>query len=180
MKKYELIKINVSGLFRIRALRDFSDVKAGDIGGFVAGEHNLSHEDDCWIYDMAEVFENAKVSDNAKVFGFCKLFNNAKVYGNATLSDRSFVFGNAQVYGNARVCEYVKVYGSAVVSGSARVSGNVKLSCFGAELCVSKVDNDTNTSKSTATHNNCECGAKYTSNPNHHTKWCPKNEKEGV
>ena len=38
-------------LHRIRALRDISsDVKAGDLGGFVEHEGNLSYEDaDCWI-----------------------------------------------------------------------------------------------------------------------------------
>lgn len=46
MKKYELtneIK-NLPGgvvLYRIRALKDFADVKAGDLGGFVQSEANL-------------------------------------------------------------------------------------------------------------------------------------------
>lgn len=50
-KKYELIKTNVEGLYRIKALIDFGLVKAGDIGGCVKSESNLSHEGDCWIYD---------------------------------------------------------------------------------------------------------------------------------
>lgn len=48
MKKYELtdktMEINNRTLFRIRALRDFGNVKAGDLGGFVETEDNLSHE----------------------------------------------------------------------------------------------------------------------------------------
>ena len=55
-KKYELVKedsIVVDGfkLFRIRALRDFFVIKAGDLGGYVESEDNLSHEGYAWIYD---------------------------------------------------------------------------------------------------------------------------------
>lgn len=37
-KKYELIKSDNMDLFRIKALRDFSNVKVGDIGGYVSSE----------------------------------------------------------------------------------------------------------------------------------------------
>ena len=36
--KYELIPSDIEGLFRIKALKDFNDVKKGDIGGYVEGE----------------------------------------------------------------------------------------------------------------------------------------------
>lgn len=59
--KYELLRnnfINYKGriLFRIRALKDFSDVKKGDLGGYVQSESNLNHNDSCWIYDNAKVY----------------------------------------------------------------------------------------------------------------------------
>ena len=42
MKKYELtddtIEFNGQILYRIKALRDFANVKAGDIGGYISGE----------------------------------------------------------------------------------------------------------------------------------------------
>ena len=47
-KKYELTDetINHYGvvLHRIKALRSFGDVKAGDLGGFIESEDNLSQE----------------------------------------------------------------------------------------------------------------------------------------
>lgn len=47
-KKYiltdETIKVNGKTLYRIKALREFSNVKAGDLGGFVESESNLSHD----------------------------------------------------------------------------------------------------------------------------------------
>lgn len=102
MKKYEMLqddKIEVSGhiLYRIRALKDFGNVKAGDIGGYIEREENLSQEGTCWIYDNAWVRGNAKVYDNAKVFG------NAKVYGSAWVGGNAWVCGDARVYGNAKI-----------------------------------------------------------------------------
>ena len=63
-KKYELtsgsIELDGSILHRIRALRNFSDVKAGDQGGWVKSEYNLSHTGSCWIYDDAKVYDDAR------------------------------------------------------------------------------------------------------------------------
>ena len=61
MKKYEILMdkkntIEFEGrtLYRIRALRDFNDVKKGNIGGYIESESNLSQEGDCWVYDNAK------------------------------------------------------------------------------------------------------------------------------
>ena len=65
--KYELTDITIEfegrKLYRIIALKDFFDVKKGDIGGYVQSEDNLSQEGDCWVYDQA------KCMDDAKIFG---------------------------------------------------------------------------------------------------------------
>ena len=58
-QKYEITDIvheKYPFLHRIRALRDIGgDVKAGELGGFVEHEGNLSFEpgDDAWVYDNA-------------------------------------------------------------------------------------------------------------------------------
>ena len=46
MKKYELIKESKTtfigrDIYRIRALKNFGNVKAGDVGGWVCSEDNL-------------------------------------------------------------------------------------------------------------------------------------------
>ena len=61
--KFELTEefiVNNSGiiLYRIKALKDFSDVKKGDFGGYVQQESNLSQFGNSWIYDNAWVFGN--------------------------------------------------------------------------------------------------------------------------
>jgi carbonic anhydrase/acetyltransferase-like protein (isoleucine patch superfamily) len=101
---------------RIRALKDFADVKAGDIGGWIEKESNLSHDDDCWVYEDAQVSGDARVYEHARVYG------NTVVYGDAC------VYGYARVFGNAQVSEDAKVSGDAVLSGNSRVFGNAQVS----------------------------------------------------
>ena len=56
-KKYTLTKEEICfhgrTLYRIKTLKDFGDVKKGDLGGWVEKEENLSQEDNCWVYDDA-------------------------------------------------------------------------------------------------------------------------------
>ena len=53
MRKYKLtdktISENGTTLYRVEALVDFSWVKAGEKGGFIENEENLSHEGDAWV-----------------------------------------------------------------------------------------------------------------------------------
>ena len=84
MNKYELLqddKIEVSGrtLYRIRALKDFKGAKAGDLGGYIEKEKNLSQEDNCWVCGNARVFGEAYVCGNARVFGEAYVFGDAKI-----------------------------------------------------------------------------------------------------
>ena len=87
-RKYELLQDQTirrygQTLYRIRALRDFGDVHAGNIGGYVESEHNLSQDGDAWVYDDARVSGNAKVYDDAWVSGNAWVRGNARVCGNA-------------------------------------------------------------------------------------------------
>ena len=138
MKKYKILKdmtIEYKGrtLYRIRALKDFSNVKKGDLGGYVESYNNLSQEGNCWIYDDAKVYENAKVYDNvriynnAEIFGNAQVFSNAKVHGNAKVYDYAKVFDNAFVFGDAKVYGDVKVYGESHIYNNAQVYGNARV-----------------------------------------------------
>ena len=80
-KKYELtsetIKINGITLYRIRAIKSFSNVKAGDLGGWIEKEDNLSQIGNAWVYSNAKVYGNAKVFGDAQVSGKAQIFGNA-------------------------------------------------------------------------------------------------------
>ena len=107
MNKYKLseetLEIDGHVLHRIIALRDFGEVKKGDLGGFIEKESNLSHNSNCWIYNDAVVR------------------GDAIVYGNAKVCDDAMVCGDATVYGNAEVCGEAEVHGEAKVCGNAKV-----------------------------------------------------------
>jgi hypothetical protein len=84
MKKYELLdEGHLSGWYTVRALKDFGNVKKGERGGQVAGEHNLSQEGDCWIGEDVRVLHNARVEGNALVYGKVGIIQNAVVKDNA-------------------------------------------------------------------------------------------------
>lgn len=115
-KKYELVKIATytiynTVLYRLRALRDFGNVKAGDFGGWIASERNLSHEGDCWVTNNAKVFEEARVYEDAWVWARAKVFGRAKVCGNAEVYGAANISGNATVCGYALVFEHSQLYG---------------------------------------------------------------------
>lgn len=52
-------------LYRIKAIKDFLDVRVDNLGGWIEKEENLSHEGNCWVYGDAMVYENAHVYDDA-------------------------------------------------------------------------------------------------------------------
>ena len=59
MKKFELTSefiTNIFGtkLFRIRALVEFGNVEAGELGGYVEKQENLDHDGDAWVYGDAD------------------------------------------------------------------------------------------------------------------------------
>ena len=142
-RKYECINETITvgdkTLYRIKALKDFGDVKADDLGGFLENEDNLNHEGNCWISDNACVFGNAYVSgdayvsgnarvyDDAIVFGEALICGDARVFGKAQVFGDARVFGNAYVFGNAWVSTNAKVFDNAWVSGNAKVSGNAQI-----------------------------------------------------
>ena len=87
MKKFELTSefiTNIFGtkLFRIKALIEFGNVKAGELGGFVEKEENLNHEGNAWVCGNARVYGDAEVYGNAWVYGDAEVCGNARVYGN--------------------------------------------------------------------------------------------------
>lgn len=106
MKKYELVKqdkldLGNYALFRIRALRTFGNVKAGDLGGYVESEKNLSHDGNAWIYDQAAVSGNAAVTGNALVSGHASVSGDCKISGDAIIGGWTDIQGDAQISGRS-------------------------------------------------------------------------------
>ena len=134
-QKYKLTneKIIVDGhvLYRIKALCNFGNVKAGDLGGFIENEKNLSHIGNCWIYDNGKAYgsssitDDATVRDEAEVCGYTKLKDEAEVSGNA------FVYLNLIEYKAGMGFGPMHEYG--VIGHDSKISGDSK--CIGAIGC---------------------------------------------
>lgn len=105
-------------LHRIRAVADFGDVKAGQLGGWIESEHRLSQKGNAFVYDEAQVYPNAHVEGNAQIREKALIYGNAYVYGDAKIS------GNAEVYGYARICGEMVINGNTHVCGETVVSEN--------------------------------------------------------
>ena len=133
-KKYEFTDesqvFDGRSVHRIRALVDIPrhGVTAGDLGGWIGGEENLSHSGGCWVTRSALVYRSACVTGDALVTGAAVVKDAARVYGEAVVGGEAWVTDHAQVRGSAVVGDWARVTGSAVVGGSTVVGGTTHVS----------------------------------------------------
>ena len=160
-EKYELVESNkiIFGnviLYRIKALVDILNiVKAGELGGYVESEKNLSHEGNCWVGDGASVYGNAYVYGDAQVYG------DAKVYGNAQVSGNAKVYNDAYIYGDAYVYDDAQVYGDTYISGNTKVGKDALISSNNDYTTISGFGRENRTTTFYLSKNNIimvECG----------------------
>lgn len=148
----EIIDFEGYVIHRIEALRDFElsngkMVHAGDLGGWIENEENLSHEGNCWVMGNAKIFGDARVRDNALVSmdaevsgnaiceenctvrGLCRINTNAYVsgsadiYGRTVITDEAIICGEASVGGHA----FIHIGKNAHIGGKARIWGEVRI-----------------------------------------------------
>ncbi len=109
-------------LHRIRALRDIcGEIRAGDIGGFVESESNLSAEPgDCaWIFDDAIACGSAYVSKGSVMGGHSRAEDNTYLRG-------ASMTGKAMASGNAQIIHDPHTMGTPILSGNCKVYGTVQ------------------------------------------------------
>lgn len=113
-------------VYRIRALKDMPavDVVAGDLGGYVEDENNLSHKGFCWVDGAGCVIGRARVEDNAFVQGHATVADEAVVKGYAVVDGTAVIAGKAVVDENAIINEFGLVMGEARVKGQSVVVGH--------------------------------------------------------
>lgn len=111
-KKYELlkddyVKVGERTAYRIKVLKDFGNVKKGDLGGYIEKEENLSHDRNAWVFENAKVYDsavikgpNVSVAGDVKVCGDCHIAAGTTATGDNTLTSyRDFVnFKNPYSY----------------------------------------------------------------------------------
>lgn len=145
-------------VYQIKALKDFADVKAGDLGGYVASEKNLNQDGNCWIYDNAMALHDARVTDNAIVKDEASIRDkaflgqdvvvsknaivrdNTSCVGSVTITDTAIIQGNANVrshgaiYGNASIDENANIDGTTIIKDNATISDHATIN-GNAKIC---------------------------------------------
>ena len=140
--KYEITDIaheKYPFLHRIRALRDIgSEIKAGDLGGFVESEGNLSFEaeDDAWIFNDAiaagegHVDKGSVLRERAIVCGCAYASHGTEMSGDSRAEDDAYIRGArlsrcARVSGNGMVLQSPTTKASPILTGNCAVYGKV-------------------------------------------------------
>lgn len=144
--KYEITSNSITSpegitLYQIRALVDIqlSYVRAGELGGYIGSERNLSQDGSCWVSDQAMVYQEAKVSGDARVFGISRVYGKARIFGAARVFGKCKIHGSSRVFGNSKVCGNAEVFDSVEIFGEASVFGNAKVcgtACLYGTSCV--------------------------------------------
>lgn len=99
-------------LHRIEALKDFGNVKAGDKGGFIESEKNLSQDGNAWVYrDVLYICEH-------------RVYREACVYGEACVS------GSARVYRETDYIVFKNWWSSGRFFTWTRSNNMWKVGCF--------------------------------------------------
>ena len=106
-------------VYRIQAIKDFGDVKKGDLGGFVSDEYCISPYGNCWVYDDSIVVASS-IADNVEVR------KNSMVVS-SFLTDNVIIEGS-KIFNKSVVTDGTKIGGKmtikhSVISGNSRISG---------------------------------------------------------
>lgn len=129
-KKYELTKETMCfdgvTLHRIRAIKDFGFIEAGELGGWVESEKNLSQKGNCWIAKEAKAYGGAKIGDNAVLTHKAIACGNSTICNDTLVSNESVIRGFTYLYGN------VEVSGKSVIDGYTKLHGHVMI--IGAKI----------------------------------------------
>lgn len=93
-------------IYRIKALEDFivadgRTITAGQLGGYIQSEYNLSQQGNCWVDKDALAYDNAVVSGDALIRDAATVCNYAIVQGNAIIKDNAVVNGKCHITDNS-------------------------------------------------------------------------------
>lgn len=122
----DTISVDGRKLHRIQANVDIPalGVEAGDLGGYIEKEDNLSHRGTCWVFDNAKVYGDAVLKDGATARGEATVCGNQ--YGVVIMKDGAAVYDKAKIYGNVTVAGCAKIYDNAEVHSEIKPSSKSK------------------------------------------------------
>ena len=128
LKDSNILKIiHNEPVYRIKAVRDFGNVRRGDLGGYVASYDNLSMDGNCWIYDDAVVAGGARIWDDAEVRESAVVCDYAVIDKRAFVTERAIVKDFAIITDDSLIADKAVIAGNSVVSGSSCVDRNANI-----------------------------------------------------
>lgn len=170
--KYKLVRAgrrkanHESGLtfryLRVQALKDIPEhgVKAGDFGGFMTKEVQLSHYGSCWIGEGAQVSGNVHIKDDAYIGGqasvSCKMpeselivSGNAKIFGNSVVITYSTENGEdpkmvTEIKDNAKISGHAQCFNMVEVSGTSQIQDKAIIGFNSSVKGISKISGYSN------------------------------------
>lgn len=125
-QKYKLTDITTIykgiTLNRIQALKDFGDIKAGDLGGWVYSNMNLSQNGNCWIYDDAKVLYFSNVNDDAKILNNAICSESSCIAGNAVIGQNAIITGDTYIkdakVSDVMIDDYTEIVGDCEIKSN--------------------------------------------------------------
>lgn len=78
-------------VYRIEALKNFSDIKKGDKGGYVQSLTSIGQSGKAWVYDNAIVSGTATVTGDATLRGESHIHSMVKLRKNASIIDQEII-----------------------------------------------------------------------------------------
>lgn len=97
----------------------FSTIEKGTLGGWVQNVENI--HDNAWVYDDAELLDNAKMSNYTSLHGESSMWDYTFIRDNAMLNNRSSLHNYASMWQNT------SLWGTSVMRNSASIAGSVNL-----------------------------------------------------
>ena len=148
-EKFTLEKDIMTGLYRLKALRDIGSKKTilipeGSYGGVTDKPELISHEGECWLDYYATAYntvikddafvggnaivKNSVISKEAHVLQNAKVFDStitdyAQIINNATVKHGCIVGHNAVLMDNAYITIHVEIRRRMILKGNARITG---------------------------------------------------------
>ena len=121
MLKYRLLlsdRCVIDGvtLYRIQALKDFGDVKAGDLGGYIADSSQLSQNGNCWIYSKSNKLVSGRVIENA-------IINSLGSNRDSIINGDVFICGNSKILNDVDIFGSVDIFSSVISSKASKIKG---------------------------------------------------------
>lgn len=165
-KKFQLTnnwKVSKNGrkVYQIEAIKDFGDVKAGELGGWVEHEFNLSHFGSCWINTETVIEDHSHVCGKGQVCNTTvshgSVVKNDDTIENTIIENSILEIGELKTYFTNNKIKNSKIHGglkdsyilNSFVGTDAKVDGSTVIGCeiFNCEINKSTIKNSKITSK---------------------------------